>query len=69
MLSTLKLSESKIFFWFVFCRIRVEFRFVFRFAFNISVFCPNKGKYNPEKTSNSDNFHALISINEEDKNV
>ena len=51
----LKIVQIRCFFWFVFSRMRTEYAKMLR----ISVFCPNAGKYRPEKTPYLDTFHTV----------
>ena len=48
----MKSVQIRSFFWSVFPRIRTEHG-------EILVFCPNAGKYGPEKTPYLDTFHAV----------
>ena len=47
-----KVSKYGVFFWSVFSRIRTDMPY-------LSVFSPNAGKYEPEKTPYLDTFHAV----------
>ena len=52
----IKSVQIRSFFWSVFSRIRTEYGEILYIS---SVFSPNAGKYEPEKTPYLDTFHAV----------